>query len=183
MRNKSRLSALVISIIAIFISAFVLYNNFKDTVSPDSAPQPTVSAPVKTKALDITVTDQSESVVNLSDFLGKGVVLNFWASWCPPCREEMPHFDKLSKEYGDVVFMMVDLTDGSRETKEKAFSYIEESGYSFDIYFDLDGSAARTYRIQSIPTTVFVDKEGNISYKKIGAISESQLKSNIEKIR
>lgn len=184
MRNKIMLGIMILCIIALFAGAYAVYNNFKDSVSSDDILKPTVTnSPKPTKAKEITVTDQNGQSVALSDFLGKPVVLNFWASWCPPCREEMPYFSKLSQEYSDVVFLMVDLTDGSRETKDKALEYVKDNGYSFDIYFDLDGSAGNTYAVQSIPTSVFVDKEGNISSKKIGSITESDLKSRIEKIK
>ena len=107
------------------------------------------------KAPDFTVYDADGKAVKLSDYVGKPVVLNFWASWCGPCQSEMPAFDAMYKKYGDrVTFMMVDLTDGSRDTVESAAAFIKARGYSFPVYFDTTLSAASTYGAYSIPMTV-----------------------------
>ena len=92
---------------------------------------------------------------------GMPVVLNFWASWCPPCKAEMPDFDEIAKQYeGKVAFMMVNLTDGQSETLDSAKSFISSMGYTFPVYFDTTSEAAYVYGIQSIPTTFFIDAEG-----------------------
>jgi len=135
-------------------------------------------------APDFTVFDAQGNEVNLSDFAGKPVVLNFWASWCPPCKAEMPHFDKVYKEVkDDVVFMMVDLVDGQRETQEKGQKYVTDQDYTFPVYFDNEQNAAYIYGISSIPTTLFIDGKGNIIASREGILEEATLKAAVELIK
>ena len=131
-------------------------------------------------APDFTVYDADGKPVKLSDMKGKPVVLNFWASWCPPCKAEMPDFDAVCKEYeGKVTFMMVNLTDGERETVESARNFIHMMEYSFPVYYDTDMEASNTYGIQSIPTTFFIDADGVLVAYGSGALSENELRRGI----
>lgn len=138
----------------------------------------------KKMAPDFSVVDVQGNTVKLSDLAGKPVVLNFWASWCPPCKGEMPEFDMVYQELGDEVqFMMVDLTDGQRETVETAAKYVEDQGYAFPIFFDTQYEAAYQYNVQSIPKTYFIDKDGYLVAGAQGAIDEEALRRGIEMIR
>lgn len=135
-------------------------------------------------APDFTVVDGNDDLVKFSDFLGKPIVLNFWASWCPPCRAEMPDINRVYEELGeDVTFMMVDLVDGQRETQEKGTRYIEEQGFSFPVYYDTQQDAAARYGIRSIPTTIFIDREGNIVAAAQSALDVDTLKQGIDLIK
>jgi thiol-disulfide isomerase/thioredoxin len=126
---------------------------------------------------------QGESV-KLSDFIGKPVVLNFWASWCPPCKREMPHFNEVYSEFkNEVEFMMVDLVDGKRETVEKGKKHIQDQGYNFPVYFDTNQGAAAAYNISSIPTTVLIDAQGNIADVYQGYMEKDELISGIRLIQ
>ena len=88
-------------------------------------------------AKDFTVLDEKGNKVKLSDFRGKPVVINFWASWCYYCKEEMGDFDTSYLEHSnEVVYLMINATDGVQETKQTADAYIKESGYFFDVYYD-----------------------------------------------
>ena len=134
-------------------------------------------------ARDFTVYDKDGKEVKLSDLKGMPVVLNFWASWCPPCKSEMPTFNAIAKEYeGKVAFMMVNLTDGVSETQESAQSYIDSMGFTFPVYFDLMSEAAYTYGIQSIPTTFFIDADGNVVASYVGAMEARTLLTGIAMI-
>lgn len=136
------------------------------------------------KAADFYAFDLDGNKVTLAQKIGKPVVVNFWATWCPPCKAELPHFEKLYKELGgEVEFMMVDMTDGGRETVDDVKDFVKENGYTFPVYCDSDQNAAMTYSVYSIPVTLFIDKEGNLSDMRIGVLDEETLKSGIEKIR
>lgn len=160
-----------------------------NTPSPTRVPQPTntpapTTPPVnKNTATNFTVYDGNGNAVSLSDYFGKPIVVNFWASWCGPCKSEMPGFDRMYQRYqGEVVFLMVDMVDGYRETKELGQSFVNKNGYSFPVFFDTKQSASYAYSVTSYPTTLFIDANGNVTKIKKGAMSESTLESEISAI-
>lgn len=137
----------------------------------------------KILAPDFTVYDLDGNEVHLSDFIGKSVVLNFWASWCSPCKMEMPDFNEKYLEIGEEVqFLIINMTDGFRETVETASAFIAEQGYSFPVFYDTDQDAAATYGVYSLPTTYFIDEEGNAIAQATGAIDEEILQQGIDMI-
>lgn len=157
------------------------------TVPPTTAPPGTVAPetedPNKNTAPDFPVLDADGNTVRLSDMFGKPVVINFWATWCPPWKRELPDFDRLCREYGDrVVFMMVNLTDGRRDTVDGTKKFVSEKGYTFPVYFDTGLSGAKAYSVSSTPQTTFIDANGNVFATRIGAMSEAALRSYINAI-
>lgn len=134
-------------------------------------------------APDFTAVDWEGNEISLYDFLGKPIVLNFWASWCGPCQMEMPHFEEAWKTYGeDVQFLMVNLTDGSQETVESAKAFIEQAGYSFPVFFDTAQSGAITYGVRSIPVTYFIGAEGEAVAYGMGMLDAETLQKGIDMI-
>lgn len=133
-------------------------------------------------APDFTFLNADGEEVRLADLTGTPVLLNFWATWCPPCREEMPHFEKAYSEYGETVqFLMMNETDGVRDTVDSAKKFREENGYTFPVCFDTKGEGARAYSVLSIPMTVFINAEGQLVYQHIGALTEEELFSMLER--
>jgi len=133
--------------------------------------------------LNVTVYRQNGEALTLSDYVGVPIVLNFWATWCPPCVREMPHFAKLDSETDDVLFFMINLTDGQVETPEKVQTYLDDSGLTFkNMLLDLDGDVMREYTITGIPTTVFIDEAGSIIDTKVGMLTEEQLRQAVIKL-
>lgn len=150
-----------------------------ETAAPETDP-PASYDPDKNTAPDFTVLDANGKKIRLSDNFGKPIVINFWATWCPPCKRELPDFDKLCKEYGDkVVFMMVNLTDGRRDTVDGTKSFVSKNGYTFPVYFDTEYNGADAYNVSSIPQTTFIDANGNVYTTRIGAMNEPVLRSYI----
>ena len=184
MKNKGLLILIVIFAL-VMAGAYVLYNTLGDSVDSDPPSDPGVNSgtqttkPAALKAPDFTVYDQDGKAHKLSDYFGKPIVLNFWASWCGPCRSEMPAFEKAYQQLGsDITFLMVNATY-DRETLSSANAYIQNSGYTFPILFDTKLDAAITYQVYSLPTTYFIDAEGYLVNHAIGALSESRLQKNL----
>ena len=131
--------------------------------------------------MNFTVYTLQGETVQLSDYLGKPIILNFWASWCGPCRYEMPDFQEKYLQYGDQVqFLMVNLTHADSLSEVQALLAAE--GYTFPVLLDLTADGADTYGIVSIPTTFFIDAEGYIIKQHIGAMSAAQLQEMINKL-
>ena len=157
--------------------------NVNDGQQPDQKENAEESQEQKTKAPDFVVYDIDGKEVRLSEYIGKPIVLNFWASWCGPCQMEMPDFHEKYLELGeDIHFLMVNMTDGSRETVEKASGYVAEKGYTFPVYYDTASNAAMIYGVYSLPTTYFIDAEGYVIAQANGAIDAETLQRGIDMI-
>ena len=182
---------IIILLLAILITgAYVLYNKLAPSMNNQLMGQPTASEsadgtegtePPKVPMPDFTVYDLEGNKLKLSDFQGKPVILNFWATWCGYCKMEMPDFQEKFEKYGeDIHFLMVNMTDGVQETIDKASSYVEEEGFTFPVYYDVDLEAARAYQVSSLPITFFVDAEGNhVAYRR-GAVNAELLQAGID---
>lgn len=178
MNNKKKTLTALLALIIVLAIAGAAYQYLSRAFAPDA------QTTKKVAASDFTFVDKDGNEVKLSDYFGKPIVLNFWASWCGPCQQEMPHFEKAYPEYeDDVTFLIVDLADGVRESTDSGKAFIEESGYTFPVYFDTKSEGAVAYGITSIPTTFFIDKDGDIVTKYSGSLTEKKLLERIEMIK
>lgn len=202
MRNKSTV-LLVVLLVVLIAGAGILYKNLGSRYAPDQLAVEETPVPAGTPAPeqqpataeeaagatekpaqaapDFTAYDAEGNAVNLSDYFGKPLVLNFWASWCGPCKSEMPEFQQKFEETTDVQFLMVNMTSG-RETKENAQALLEQEGYTFPVLFDTDSDAAMTYSVYSLPTTYFIAADGTLKAWAQGAIDGETLQKGIDMI-
>ena len=186
-----KLLVLVLAFAVVIAGAYLLYNRLSGEVSLGglaSAPQSTQASgdetePAPPQAPDFTVYDKDNNPVKLSDFRGKPVILNFWASWCGPCVSEMPEFQEFYDQYGeDIHFVLVNLTDGSQETVETASKFVSDQGYTFPIYFDKDLDAAAAYAVNAVPVSYFLDAEGYLVVWAQGALTGDMLQQGVDKL-
>ena len=113
-------------------------------------------------APDFTLRSNSGKNLKLSDFRGQVVLLNFWASWCGPCRQEMPALDKLHKRYSKLGFTVLGVN--VEEDSAQAKRMLKEVRVSFPILFDTQNTASKLYQVAAMPTTVIIDRDGNMRY-------------------
>ena len=203
MQKKTSFLVLVLVLAALIGGAYVLYGRLSagagadnlsvqtpppaqtpgETGAPQDSAAPEETEPPKMEAPDFTAVDADGTEVKLSDYVGKPIVLNFWASWCSPCKSEMPEFNAAWEELdGEVQFLMVNMTDGARETVESAREYVEGEGFTFPVLFDTKSEAAIAYSAYSLPTTYFIDAEGYVTARAVGAIDGETLQKGLDLI-
>lgn len=143
----------------------------------------------RVEAPDFTLVDQFGEEHKLSDYKGKVVFLNFWATWCPPCREEMPDIEALYKEYGenseDLIILSVanpktkDNPNNNDKTIEEVTKFMEDNGYSYPTLMDTTGDVLLQYYITAFPTTFMIDREGRVIGYASGALTKDIMKNII----
>ena len=191
MRTR-KLIVLILALVIVLGGAYLLYNKLSGKFAPqqisggntvpaeNSAENNSGESSHNYMAPDFTVYDAGGMSVKLSDYLGKPVIVNFWASWCGPCKSEMPEFEEAFKQYGSQIqFMMINLTFGS-ETESSAKSFILDNGYNFPVYFDATGDASGLYGVSAIPTTYFINAKGEIEARAVGALNAETLRKGID---
>lgn len=155
------------------------------TASPAPASTPAQSSDKIVPAFDFSLRDQYGNLHTLSDYKGKVVFLNFWATWCPPCRSEMPHIQELYQQYGensgDLVILGISnpKTAANPQAQDKSpeeiTAFLKENGYSFPSVFDETGEVFTNYYISSFPTTFMIGKDGNIFGYVSGALTKDMM--------
>jgi len=184
--TKSRLinAGILLGLVLLLAGAFTFYQKYMGENRQESVADPATQAqsPGETAA-DFAMEDGQGKQVRLADFVGdKPLVINFWASWCGYCVQEMPHFQEVYEEYGDQVeFLMVDMTDGRRETKETAQEFLKDNNLTLPVYFDTEGQAKTAYKIFGLPQTCILNKEGKVVDTIQGYCDKTTLVESIKK--
>lgn len=182
-RNYILWSIGIVLAVLLFVGAYFLYDYLSDNYKPDNladSPADTEQQNVNT-APNFDAVDQNGKSVLLSDYFGKPIVLNFWASWCPPCKSEMPHFEAAFKKNPDIQFLMVNVT--ASDTMSDAKAFINKEGYTFPVLYDTSGEAAYIYNATSLPTTYFIDENGTIVTYAVGMLSAENLDKGLQMIK
>lgn len=145
--------------------------------SSATVPQPTAQ-PSGQIAPDFTLTTLDGDTVSLSDLRGKVVLVNFWASWCPPCVAELPTIHQFYQSHQADGFVV--LAVNAQENRGTVSGFINQHGYTFPVLLDPDSVAADEYGIRALPTSFIVDKNGEIQYVHRGEIDTATLKEIVE---
>ena len=132
------------------------------------------------QAPDFTLLTLQNETVSLSEFIGKPVIINFWATWCPPCRAEMPHMERLYQE-NDVVILAVNVTSSESHINDVK-NFVQELGLSFSVLLDEQSEIGSLYQIRPLPTSIFVDREGFIHRKHIGPMNVEMMERVLEEL-
>ena len=139
------------------------------------------TATIGQPAPDFKLQNLDGESVSLSDFKGKAVLVNFWATWCGPCRIEMPYLQEIYEEWSEQGLVLLAVNIGESPAKVKDF--MEKYNLSFPVLLDAKTTVAREYNVSGIPTTFFIDKDGVIQVKIVGAFSNTaQIESSLSKI-
>jgi peroxiredoxin len=135
-------------------------------------------------AADFSLKNLQGEVVSLSDVLGKGpVILNFWATWCKPCLKELPHIEKLQKDFREQGLTVLAISEDSPWSVSKVKSFVSGNRYTFHVLLDTNGKVMRKYGLLGTPYTFLLDAGGKILYKHFGYRpgDENALRAEVEK--
>jgi thiol-disulfide isomerase/thioredoxin len=136
-----------------------------------------VPAKVNVAAPELTLEDLSGKTVSLKDHLGSVVLVNLWATWCPPCREEMPTLQTFYEKYKADGFVLVAIDQ--EETADVVEPFVKEFGLTFPVWLDIDYQAQRGFNTMSLPSSYVIDRNGRVRLMWIGGISEKNLEKYV----
>jgi thiol-disulfide isomerase/thioredoxin len=171
---------LVIGLGLILISAAVYLSLPKDSAGLINAPDSTIPIEVNFSAPDVSITDLDGNPVSFSDYSGQVILYNAWATWCPPCKEEMPVLEAYYRDYKDRGFVIIAVEDG--EPVDEVRAYVEQTGLTFPVWPDLKWVASETFKIDALPTSFVIDRNGVARLTWTGAISRAMLEKYVTPI-
>lgn len=175
--NPLLIGVIGIIIVAVVISAGVMYEG---NTNNEKVPDLETGTEVGMKAPGFSLTDLEGGNISLENLRGNVVILDFMATWCPPCKAEMSHLKEISQKYDDSDLSIVSIDVDSSETEGDLKDFAQE--HNADWRFGINSDAGVKYKVSGIPTLYILDKKGIIRYKSVGVVSASELASKIEPI-
>lgn len=134
-------------------------------------------------APDFELSTLDGKTIKLSDLRGQAVLVNLWATWCPPCRAEMQTLETVYQDYQDQGFTILAVNMTSQDDAQKILPFIQERGLTYPVLLDKDGSVAKAYQMKSLPSSFFINRDGTITEVVIGGpMAEALLRTRIEAI-
>lgn len=186
MKDSIKVTIYFIIFVVFLLISFIGYNKLLETkttsiIKSEESSEYKTDEKIRLQEFELYL--ESGEKISSKKLIGKPLVINIWTSWCGYCDVEMPYFNELYLEEKDnVTFVMINAT-GDRDSKEKAKKYVNEKGYSFEIYYDLNLEAISALGIYSYPTTIFVDSNGYIDSVNTGIITKETLKNKIKSLK
>jgi peroxiredoxin len=169
---------LILGILILLIVSVIAFMQLSTSSNRIEITDKSVGISIGKIAPDFELTDINGNSVKLSDHRGKGILLNFWATWCPPCREEMPEFQKI-EEAGEIVILGVNL----QEKPETIRAFAESLEITFPLLLDPDSTVKDTFNVFTQPVSYFIDGDGKIVDKKFGPLTEQEIEEKTSKIK
>jgi len=172
------------ALVSILILALGVVWVWMSIVPPGSTPSGAIPAPQEGfQAPDFELSTLDGQTLVLSDFRGKAVLVNFWATWCPPCRSEMPAMQQVYTDYGSDAFVILAVNNTQQDRNEDVVAFVSEQGLTFPMLMDIRGKVSQTYQVHSMPTSFFIDPEGIIREIVIGGpMSEALLRTRVNRL-
>ena len=173
-------------VIVLFLSGLLLAACASVSNSSESSPNSSSSAAFQTSVLDFSVKDAEGNDVNLADYKGKKVYINFWATWCGPCIREIPELEEVYQEYKDkedYVFLSITSPNDAKfananpvdESQELILSKAKQLGISYPVLFDTEDQATTKFAVSAVPTHIFINSDGTLKQTFAGQIQKAQL--------
>lgn len=171
-------------LIYLFILALGLVWIYLSADKTNASPSGTVAAPQQGfLAPDFELNTTSGETVKLSDLRGQAVLVNLWATWCPPCRAEMQSIEKVYNEYKDQGFVVLAVNMTYQDDASRVMPFVTEQGLTFPIVLDETGDMAQAYQLRSLPSSFFINRDGIINEVVIGGpMAEALLRTRVEEI-
>jgi len=163
---------IIVGLLIIIVVGFLFYNNSLQNASVGDSMQ----VEVDEEAPDFTIQDLQGNPVTLSELRGKVVILNFWATWCGPCVEEMPMLTRYQAQHPEIVLVGINEEEGA----DKVQDFLDQNAFNYMMLLDLHTDVAKKYRIMTLPTTIIIDEYGFQRFQHIGIITEKQLDAYLE---